>query len=82
MFVKKFWNTQAKKRYQQYQPVQPYRYPESGQTRHHVLVNLSKLPRRVIEAIDQSLKQGKAVVCATLSGIKVTTGDGLCEAGL
>jgi acetylornithine deacetylase len=45
-------------------------------------MNLSKLPSHVIEAIDQSPKLGKVVVAATLSGVKITTGNALCEAGL
>jgi hypothetical protein len=90
MFVKKSWNTKAKKRYEQYQLVESYRHPESGQTRHQVLMNLSKLPRHVIEAIDQSLKQGKApsagsgqvMVGAALSSVMVSAGDALRGAGL
>jgi hypothetical protein len=45
-------------------------------------MNLSKLPRQVIEAIDQSLKQGKAVVGMALSSVMVSAGDALRGAGL
>ncbi|HSW11033.1 MAG TPA: hypothetical protein VLK32_09040, partial [Bacillota bacterium] len=82
MFVKKSWNTKAKKRYEQYQLVESYRDRESGQTRHRVLMNLSKLPTHVIEAIAQSLKHGKAVVGVALSSVKVSTGDALRGGGL
>jgi hypothetical protein len=33
MFVKKSWNTKAKKCYEQYQLVESHRHPESGQPR-------------------------------------------------
>ncbi|MEW6082341.1 MAG: hypothetical protein AB1576_11350 [Bacillota bacterium] len=61
MFVKKSWNTKAKKRYYQYHLAESYRDPETGQNRHRLILNLSGLPLHVIEAIDQSLKQGRAV---------------------
>ncbi|MEW6242778.1 MAG: hypothetical protein AB1497_00605 [Bacillota bacterium] len=56
-----------------------YRDPETGQTRHRLLMNISKLPSHVIEAIDQSLKQGRAVVSP---GLNLEVGDTFRGAGL
>lgn len=82
LFVKKSWNTKAKKRYEQFQLVESYYDAEAGYGRHRVIMNLTKLPRHVIDAIDQSLKQGKAVVGTTLAAVNLSCGDSLRGAGL
>ena len=82
LFVKKSWNTKAKKRYEQFQLVESYYDPQTRNSRHRVIMNLSKLPRHVIDAIAQSLKQGQAVVGTTLASVKVSQGDALRGAGL
>ncbi len=79
MFVKRSWNTQTKERYYQYHLAESYRDPETGKNRHRLIMNISQLPLHVIEAIDQSLKQGRAVVG---SKVRVEVGDSLRGAGL
>ena len=78
MFVKKSWNTKEKKRYVQHHIVESYRDPESGTNKHRYLLNISSLPQHVIDAIDQSFKQGK-----TMTGpeVSIKTGDCLRGAG-
>ena len=79
MFVKKSWNTKAKKRHYQYHIAESYRDKETGQTRHKLLMNITKLPDHVIEAIDESLKKGEKV---TSEDVKLETKDTLRGAGL
>lgn len=79
MFVKKSWNTKAKKRHYQYHIAESYRDKETGQTRHKLLMNITKLPDHVIKAIDESLKKGEKV---TSEDVKLETGDTLRGAGI
>lgn len=76
MFVKKSWNTKEKKRYYQFHIVESYRDKNTGKNKHRYLLNISKLPMHVIEAIDLSLKQGKTVI-----GPKVNIKAGDCLRG-
>jgi len=77
--VKKSWNTKEKKRYIQHHIVESYRDSDTGKNRHRYLLNISSLPQHVIDAIDQSFKQGKTV---TGSEVSIKTGDCLKGAGL
>lgn len=79
MFVKKSWNTKEKKRYVQHHIVESYRDPDTGKNRHRYLLNISSLPQHVIDAIDQSFKQGKTI---TGPEVSIQTGDCLKGAGL
>lgn len=55
MFVKESWNTKAKERKKQYHIVEAYR-DEDGVPRHRYLLNITSLPKNVIDAIKKSLK--------------------------
>jgi transposase len=79
VFVKRSWSYYKGKKYTTTQLAESYRDPETGQTRHRVLMTLSDLPEYVIDAIDQSLKQGETVVG---DEVKVKAGDSLRGAGL
>ncbi len=80
MFVKRSWSYYKGKKYTTTQLAESYRDPKTGQTRHRVLMTLSDLPEHVIEAIDQSLKQGETVVPDR--DVRVTAGDTVSGAGL
>ena len=79
MFVKKSWNTKEKKRYVQHHIVESYRDSKTGTNKHRYLLNISSLPQHVIDAIDQSFKQGKTI---TGPQVSIKTGDCLKGAGL
>jgi transposase len=79
LFVKKSWNTKEKKRYIQHHIVESYRDRKTGKNKHRYLLNISDLPQHVIDAIDQSFKQGKTV---TGPQVSIKTGDCLKGAGL
>lgn len=79
MFVKKSWNPNAKTIRYQYHIVEGYWDPKAKQARHRLLMNITKLPRHVIEAIDQSLKLGETVVGGE---VKLSAGDSVRGAGL
>ena len=82
MFVKYSWNPKRKQRSIQAHIAESYRDPVTKKPRHRLLLNISWLPTHVVEAIAQSLKQGKAVVGVALSSVKVSTGDALRGGGL
>jgi len=79
MFVKKSWNPNAKTIRYQYHIAEGYWDRESKQARHRLLMNITKLPKHVIEAIDQSLKMGETVVGGE---VKLSAGDSVRGAGL
>src|SRR6056297_2574796 len=67
MFVKESWNTKAKERKKQYHIVEAYR-DEEGVPRHRYLLNITSLPKNVINAIKKSLK-GKTITSLKDVGI-------------
>lgn len=79
MFVKKSWNTYKGKKSVSYHIVEGYWDPEKKQARHRYIMNISSLPKHVIESIDQAFKRGETVVGGD---VKVTAGDTLRGAGL
>jgi transposase len=79
MFVKKSWNTYKGKRYESYHIAEGYWDSDKQQARHRYVLNISSLPKHVIESIDLALKQGETVVGAD---VNITAGDSLRGAGL
>ena len=79
MFVKKSWNTKEKKLHYQYHIAKSYREPGTGKNKHNYILNISQLPMHVIDAIDQSLKQGQTI---TGPEVRVEAGDNVRGAGL
>jgi len=59
MFVKKSWNTYKGKRYESYHIAEGYWDSDKQQARHRYVLNISSLPKHVIESIDLALKQGE-----------------------
>lgn len=79
MFVKHSWFERGDKRYDQYHIAQAYWDKEKKQSRHKLLMNITKLPDHVIEAIDESLKKGEKI---TSEDVEVKTKDTLRGAGI
>jgi len=79
LFVKKSWNTKEKKPYVQHHIVESYRDRDTKESKHRYLLNISDLPEHVINAIDQSFKQGKSII---ESKVSIKTGDCSKGAGL
>ncbi|MBS3812510.1 hypothetical protein KGY64_01645, partial [Candidatus Bipolaricaulota bacterium] len=79
MFVKHSWFKRGDKKYDQYHIAEAYWDKEKQQSRRKLLMNITKLPDHVIEAIDESLKKGEKV---TSEDVKLDTGDTLRGAGL
>ena len=80
MFVKKSWSTRKGKKYITHHIAESYWDPDIKQSRHRLLMNISKLPPHVIASIDQSLKMGKTVVVG--DKVKISAGDSMRGAGL
>ncbi|MFO8059657.1 MAG: IS1634 family transposase [Bacillota bacterium] len=85
MFVKKGWSYYKDKKYVSYNIVESYRDPDTGNVRHRNVLNITPLPKHVIESIDQAFKTGDVVDPGQITGrtdIHMEFGDTVRGAGL
>jgi len=85
VFVKKGWSYYKDKKYVSYNIVESYRDPDTGNVRHRNVLNITPLPKHVIESIDQAFKTGDVVDPGQITGrtdIHMEFGDTVRGAGL